>query len=320
MAQTESSPKTEAGTRGTLARLSERLAATRKSLTRGFSALLGTPRAATAEQLETLEAALLQADVGVGATARIIEKLHTPAGPGEMRSLLRATLLELIAPCEQPLEIPALSTPFVILVVGVNGAGKTTTIGKLAHRLQSQGHKVMLAAADTFRAAAVEQLKVWGERNQVPVIAQDTGADAAAVAHDALHAASARGMDVLIIDTAGRLHTQSGLMDELKKVRRVIERIQPSAPHEVLLVLDAGIGQNALAQRKHFQAAVGVTGLVLTKLDGTAKGGVVFAMAANSPLPIRYIGVGEGIDDLRTFIATEFVEALLPETEIVTAE
>jgi fused signal recognition particle receptor len=197
----------------------------------------------------------------------------------------------------------------------VNGAGKTTTIGKLAHRLQADGHKVMLAAADTFRAAAVEQLKVWGERNGVPVIAQDTGADAAAVAHDALHAATARGMDVLIVDTAGRLHTQSGLMDELKKIRRVIERIQPQAPHEVLLVLDAGIGQNALAQRAHFQAAVGVTGLILTKLDGTAKGGVVFAMAANNPLPIRFIGVGEGIEDLRVFNATEFVEALLPESE-----
>jgi fused signal recognition particle receptor len=228
-------------------------------------------------------------------------------------------MLELIAPCERPLEIPAATQPFVIMVVGVNGAGKTTTIGKLAHHLQAQGHKVMLAAADTFRAAAVEQLKVWGERNGVPVIAQDTGADAAAVAHDALHAASARGMDVLIVDTAGRLHTQSGLMDELKKIRRVIERIRPQAPHEVLLVLDAGIGQNALAQREHFQAAVGVTGLILTKLDGTAKGGVVFAMAAKNPLPIRFIGVGEAIEDLRVFNAAEFVEALLPETESVEA-
>jgi fused signal recognition particle receptor len=232
-----------------------------------------------------------------------------------MRATLRAALLELIAPCEQPLEIPTKNRPFVMMVVGVNGAGKTTTIGKLAHRLQAQGHKVMLAAADTFRAAAVEQLKVWGERNQVPVIAQDTGADAAAVVHDALHAASARSMDVLIVDTAGRLHTQSSLMDELKKIRRVIERILPQAPHEVLLVLDAGIGQNALAQCEHFQAAVGVTGLVLTKLDGTAKGGVVFAMAAKNPLPIRFIGVGEGIDDLRAFNAVEFVDALLPETE-----
>ena len=315
MALTGSSPK-----QGTLARLSERLAATRKTLTRGFAELLGVQHAPDAGQLDELEATLLQADVGVEATTRIIEKIRTATSPGGMRAILRAALLELIAPCERPLEIPvAAPLPFVIMVVGVNGAGKTTTIGKLAHRLQAQGHKVMLAAADTFRAAAVEQLKVWGERNGVPVIAQDSGADSAAVAHDALHAASARGMDVLIVDTAGRLHTQSGLMDELKKIRRVIERINPQAPHEVLLVLDASIGQNALAQREHFEAAVGVTGLILTKLDGTAKGGVVFAMAASNPLPIRFIGVGEGIEDLRVFNSVEFVEALLPETENVTS-
>ena len=315
MALIGSSPEPETGTRSALARLSERLAATRKTLTRGFAELLGAQRAPDPEQLDDLESALLQADVGVEATARIIEKIRIPAGPGGMRATLRAALLDLIAPCERPLEIPARTKPYVIMVVGVNGAGKTTTIGKLAYRLQAQGHKVMLAAADTFRAAAVEQLKVWGERNGVPVIAQDSGADSAAVAHDALHAASAREMDVLIIDTAGRLHTQSGLMDELKKIRRVIERVNPQAPHEVLLVLDAGIGQNALAQRQHFQAAVGVSGLILTKLDGTAKGGVVFAMAANNPLPIRFIGVGEGIEDLRVFNAAEFVEALLPQDE-----
>ena len=320
MALIGSSPKPEPGTRSALTRLSERLAATRKTLARGFAELLGAQRAPDPELLDDLEAALLQADVGVEATARIIDRIRTQAGPGTMRAVLRAALLELIAPCERPLEIPAAAPrPFVIMVVGVNGAGKTTTIGKLAHRLQADGHKVMLAAADTFRAAAVEQLKVWGERNGVPVIAQDTGADAAAVAHDALHAATARSMDVLIVDTAGRLHTQSGLMDELKKIRRVIERINPQAPHEVLLVLDAGIGQNALAQREHFQAAVGVTGLILTKLDGTAKGGVVFAMAAKNPLPIRFIGVGEGIEDLRVFNAADFVEALLPESENVTA-
>jgi len=315
MALIGSSPEPETGTRSALARLSERLAATRKTLTRGFAELLGAQRAPDPEQLDDLESALLQADVGVEATARIIEKIRIPAGPGGMRATLRAALLDLIAPCERPLEIPARTKPYVIMVVGVNGAGKTTTIGKLAYRLQAQGHKVMLAAADTFRAAAVEQLKVWGERNGVPVIAQASGADSAAVAHDALHAASAREMDVLIIDTAGRLHTQSGLMDELKKIRRVIERVNPQAPHEVLLVLDAGIGQNALAQRQHFQAAVGVSGLILTKLDGTAKGGVVFAMAANNPLPIRFIGVGEGIEDLRVFNAAEFVEALLPQDE-----
>jgi fused signal recognition particle receptor len=298
-----------------LTRLSERLAATRKSLTSGFANLLGTQQAPDAAQLEELEDALLQADVGVEASARIVAKIRTQPDPGSLRTTLRAALLELIAPCEQPLVISQQTGPFVIMVVGVNGAGKTTTIGKLAYRLQAQGYKVMLAAADTFRAAAVEQLKVWGERNGIPVIAQDAGADAAAVAHDALHAASARGMDVLIVDTAGRLHTQSGLMDELKKIRRVIERIHPQAPHEVLLVLDAGIGQNALAQREHFLAAVGVTGLVLTKLDGTAKGGVVFAMAAKNPLPIRFIGVGEGIEDLRAFNAAEFVDALLPENQ-----
>jgi len=315
MALTGSSPNSAAGTRSVLTRLNERLASTRKTLTRGFSGLLGAQHALDAEQLEDLEDALLQADVGVEATARIVAKCRAQPIPGGMRATLRAALLELITPCERPLEIQTTTKPFVIMVVGVNGAGKTTTIGKLAQRLQAQGHKVMLAAADTFRAAAVEQLKVWGERNQVPVIAQDAGADAAAVAHDALHAASARGMDVLIVDTAGRLHTQSGLMDELTKILRVIERIHPQAPHEVLLVLDAGIGQNALAQCEHFQAAVGVTGLVLTKLDGTAKGGVVFAMAAKDPLPIRFIGVGEGIEDLRVFNAAEFVDALLPETE-----
>ena len=315
MALMGSSPEPESGTRSTLNRLSERLAATRNALTRGFAGLLGAPRVPDTELLEDLEASLLQADVGVEATARIIDKIRTSANPAGMRAMLRAALLEMIALCERPLEIPAQAKPFVILVVGVNGAGKTTTIGKLAQRLQRQGHKVMLAAADTFRAAAVEQLKVWGERNGVPVIAQDTGADAAAVTHDALHAATARGMDVLIVDTAGRLHTQSGLMDELKKIRRVLERIDPQAPHEVLLVLDAGVGQNALAQREHFQAAVGVTGLVLTKLDGTAKGGVLFAMAAKQPLPIRFIGVGEGIDDLRAFSAAEFVDALLPQNQ-----
>ena len=308
-----SSPKPEPGTDGTFARLTERLAATRRKLAHGFSGLLGTPGVPDAELLDDLEASLLLADVGVEASAQIVEKIRQSDRPAGMRAALRTVLLEMIAACEQPLEIPAQAKPFVILVVGVNGAGKTTTIGKLAQRLQRQGHKVMLAAADTFRAAAVEQLKVWGERNQVAVIAQDSGADAAAVAHDALHAATARGMEVLIVDTAGRLHTQSGLMDELKKIRRVLERIDPQAPHEVLLVLDASIGQNALAQRAHFQAAAGVTGLVLTKLDGTAKGGVVFAMAAKQPLPIRFIGVGESIDDLRVFNGAEFVDALLPE-------
>jgi len=303
---------------GVFARLGERLTATRRALSQGFNELLGARRAPDPALLGDLEAALLQADVGIEATGRIIARLDSVKEdvdtPEALRRLLRNTLLELIQPCEQALVIPAQAKPFVIMVVGVNGAGKTTTIGKLAHRLQADGKKVMLAAADTFRAAAVEQLKVWGERNGVPVIAQETGADAAAVTHDAIHAANARGMDVLIVDTAGRLHTQSGLMDELKKIRRVIQRIDPQAPHEVLLVLDAGIGQNALAQIGHFHAAVALTGLILTKLDGTARGGVLFAMAARNPLPIRFIGVGEGIEDLRPFSAAEFVDALLPET------
>jgi fused signal recognition particle receptor len=301
-----------------LARLGERLSATRRALSRGFGELIGARRALDPAVLEDLEADLLQADVGIDATGHIIQRLGSAVGDAatsdDMRRLLRDTLLDLIRPCEQRLAIPAAATPFVIMVVGVNGAGKTTTIGKLAHRLQADGKKVMLAAADTFRAAAVEQLKVWGERNGVPVIAQESGADAAAVTHDAMHAAIARGVDVLIVDTAGRLHTQSGLMDELKKIKRIIQRIDPGAPHEVLLVLDAGIGQNALAQLEHFHAAVALTGLILTKLDGTAKGGVVFAMAARHPLPIRFIGVGESIEDLREFDAAEFVEALLPET------
>ena len=292
-------------------RLSERLSATRRALAQGFGELLGAGQPSPAV-LDDLEAALLSADVGIEATGRILETVQRASGSADVRSILRNALLDLIGPCQQPLAVTTAHQPFVLMVVGVNGAGKTTTIGKLAKRFKNDGHKVMLAAADTFRAAAVEQLKVWGERNDVPVIAQQTGADAAAVAHDALQAARARGMDVLIVDTAGRLHTQSGLMDELKKIQRVLQKIEASAPHEVLLVLDAGIGQNALAQLEHFSAAVPVSGLILTKLDGTAKGGVVFAMAAKRPVPIRFIGVGEGIDDLRVFNAAEFVEALLP--------
>jgi fused signal recognition particle receptor len=296
-----------------LSSLTERLSATRNALTRGLAGLFGGGRL-SAETRDDLEAALLQADLGVTATGRVLEQLDKTSAP-DARAALRVVLLQMIAPCEQPITVPATSRPYVVMVVGVNGAGKTTTIGKLAHRLQAHGQRVMLAAGDTFRAAAVEQLKVWGERNNVPVIAQPTGADAAAVAHDALQAARARNMDVLVVDTAGRLHTQSGLMDELKKIKRVLQKTDPTAPHEVLLVLDAGIGQNALAQLKSFHEAVGVTGLVLTKLDGTAKGGVVFALAEQFKLPIRFIGVGEGIEDLRPFVASEFVDALLPASE-----
>jgi fused signal recognition particle receptor len=220
-------------------------------------------------------------------------------------------MLEILAPVAQPLVIDTAHKPYVVLVVGVNGSGKTTTIGKLARRFTSEGRKVILAAGDTFRAAAIEQLQVWGERNDVPVIAQAAGADPAAVTFDALQSAQARGCDVLVGDTAGRLHTQSNLMDELKKVKRVLTRLDASAPHEVLLVLDASQGQNALAQAQQFHQAVGVTGLVMTKLDGTAKGGIVLAIADALRLPIRYIGVGETAEDFSVFDAAAFVEAVL---------
>jgi fused signal recognition particle receptor len=224
---------------------------------------------------------------------------------------LRENMRELLRPYSQPLVLPENIKPFTILMVGVNGVGKTTTIGKLAKRLQAQNRSVMLAAGDTFRAAAVEQLQVWGERNHIPVIAQHKGADSASVIFDAMQSAKARGIDVLIADTAGRLHTQANLMEELKKVKRVMGKADPKAPHEVLLTVDAGTGQNALNQAQQFHQAVGLTGIALTKLDGTAKGGIIFAMAKKMALPVRFIGVGEGIDDLRPFDAEEFVDALL---------
>jgi fused signal recognition particle receptor len=269
------------------------------------------------EVLEELETRLLAADVGVEATQSILADLHRRVARKELAdvdALVRAlgeALLGILKPVEQPLTIDQTRKPYVILVVGVNGSGKTTTIGKLAHRLGGEGRKVMLAAGDTFRAAAIEQLQVWGDRNNVPVIAQAAGADPAAVTFDALQSAKARGLDVLIADTAGRLHTQSNLMEELKKVRRVMTRLDPTAPHEVLLVLDAGQGQNALAQAQQFQQAVGVTGLVMTKLDGTAKGGIVLAIADTLKLPIRYIGIGETAADFDVFDAGGFVDAVL---------
>jgi fused signal recognition particle receptor len=220
-------------------------------------------------------------------------------------------MLEILAPCEALLEIPDSPRPFVILMVGVNGAGKTTTIGKLARRYKDQGLKVMLAAGDTFRAAAVEQLKIWGDRNEVPVVAQQTGADPAAVMFDALEAARARGIDLLIGDTAGRLHTQDNLMEELKKVKRVMAKVDPDAPHETLIVLDASLGQNALVQATRFHEAIGLTGIVMTKLDGTAKGGVLLALAEKLGVPIRYIGIGEKAEDLDAFRCAPFVSALL---------
>ena len=265
------------------------------------------------ETLEQLETALIMADVGMPATRHLLDDLGArwkrAGGDADPKALLGAVLLDLLAPLEKPLVVTA-ARPFVIMLAGVNGAGKTTSIGKLARHLQGQGLSVLLAAGDTFRAAAREQLAVWGQRNNVAVIAQ-SGGDPAAVMFDAIAAARARGIDVVLADTAGRLPTQLNLMDEIRKVRRVIQKTDPAAPHETLLVLDANTGQNALAQVKAFDDALGLTGLVLTKLDGTAKGGVVAAIAKQHPIPLKFIGVGEGVDDLRPFVAAEFVEALL---------
>lgn len=304
---------------GFLERLKQGLSKTSASLGEGMASLFLGKKVIDDDLLEDLETRLLTADVGVEATTAIIGNLTKRvarkelADSGALYKALQDELVALLKPVEQPLKIDSNKQPYVILVVGVNGAGKTTTIGKLAKKLQQDGKKVMLAAGDTFRAAAVEQLQVWGERNQIAVIAQHTGADSASVIFDAVQAAKSRGMDVLIADTAGRLHTKDNLMEELKKVRRVIGKLDDNAPHEVLLVLDAGTGQNAINQAKQFNQTVNLTGLALTKLDGTAKGGVIFALAKQFVLPIRYIGVGEGIDDLRTFEAEAFVQALFAE-------
>jgi fused signal recognition particle receptor len=270
-----------------------------------------------AEILDDLETRLITADVGAEATRRILEDLRKRVARKELKdveALLKAlhdAMLDILKPVETPLTIDPNIKPYVILVVGINGAGKTTTIGKLARRLLADGHSVMLAAGDTFRAAAREQLEVWAERNQVPIIAQQGGAEPAAVIFDGLQAARARHIDVLIADTAGRLHTQTHLMDELKKVKRVLQRLDAGAPHEVLLVLDGTIGQNAVAQAEEFNKGLGVTGLVVTKLDGTAKGGVVLAIAQKLKIPIRFVGVGEDTEDFGVFNATDFVSALL---------
>ena len=280
------------------------------------------------ELFEELETQLLTADIGVPTTMKIVERLTEQASRKQLKDaevlyqLLQEDLTAILAPVAQPLTLPEQQDgPFVILMVGVNGVGKTTTIGKLAQQFKQQGKSVMLAAGDTFRAAAVEQLQVWGQRNDIPVIAQHTGADSASVIYDAVEAAKARNIDVLIADTAGRLQNKSHLMDELKKVVRVIQKLDANAPHEVMLTLDAGTGQNAISQAKLFAEAVGVSGITLTKLDGTAKGGVIFAIADQFKIPIPYIGVGEGIDDLRPFQAQEFVDALfqreLKETQSV---
>jgi fused signal recognition particle receptor len=296
-------------------RLKSQLHRTRNGLG-GVFATLSLSKTINADLLEEIEANLLMADVGFEATSTIIAKLNERVTRAELKdsaaleAILKEELLEILRPCSINLTIPKQDKPFVILVVGVNGAGKTTTIGKLANRLKMQGHSVMLAAGDTFRAAAVEQLQTWGERNDIHVVAQHTGADSASVIYDAVASAQAKNIDVLIADTAGRLQTKSNLMDELKKVKRIMAKLDDTAPHEVLLVLDAGTGQNALSQAKLFNEAVELTGLALTKLDGTAKGGVIFGLAKQFGVPIRFIGIGEGIEDLQDFDAESFVDAL----------
>jgi fused signal recognition particle receptor len=298
-------------------RLKQRLTRTSNQLTEGFAALVLGKKTIDDDLLEELETQLLTADLGVDATQTIIRDLTQRVARKQLSdadslfTALRDDMVAILQPSCRPLVIPEQEGPFVILMVGINGVGKTTTIGKLAKQFQQQGKSVMLAAGDTFRAAAVEQLQVWGERNKIAVISQHSGADSASVIFDALQAAKARKIDILIADTAGRLHTQSNLMEELKKVKRVMGKLDASAPHEIMLVLDAGTGQNALSQAVQFNEAVGVTGLTLTKLDGTAKGGIIFAIAKKTGLPIRYIGVGETIDDLRPFESEEFVDALL---------
>ena len=305
------------GVRGFFKRLRAKLNVGPAWLTTDIKELLPVGRKIDAEILDELETRLITADVGMEATTRILQDLRRRVARKELGDVdallgaLSSAMLEILQPVERPLLIDPAIKPYVILVVGINGAGKTTTIGKLAHRLLAEGRTVMLAAGDTFRAAAKEQLTIWAERNRVPIIAQHSGAEPAAVIFDGLQAARARHIDVLIADTAGRLHTQTHLMDELKKVKRVLARLDPGAPHEVLLVLDGTIGQNAVAQATEFHKGLGVTGLVVTKLDGTAKGGVVLAIAQKLGIPIRFVGIGEDTEDFGVFNASEFVSALL---------
>lgn len=297
-------------------RIKQGLSRTSSNFAEGLGKLILGRKVIDDELFEEIESQLLIADVGMEATAEIIDNLTQRvarkqlADAESLYAALRELLRGFLQPIEKPLVIDSSKKPFVILVVGVNGVGKTTTIGKLTKRLQNQGKKVMLAAGDTFRAAAVEQLQVWGERNNITVVAQHTGADSASVIFDAVQAAQSRNIDVIIADTAGRLHNKNHLMDELSKIKRVMAKLDVSAPHEVLLVLDAGTGQNALSQAQQFIDAAGVTGLALTKLDGTAKGGVIFALSKKFSLPVRFIGVGEGIDDLQPFAADAFIDAL----------
>lgn len=313
-------PEPEAPQVSVFERIRQGLGKTRANLTGGLADLFSVGKKVDEDLLEEIETTLLMADVGVTATSEIIESLtdkleRNQLKDGEaLRKALRDELHGLLADVTKPLEINTGKKPYVILMVGVNGVGKTTTIGKLTKLFQRDGKSVMLAAGDTFRAAAVEQLQVWGDRNNVPVVAQHTGADSASVIFDAVQSAQSRGVDVVIADTAGRLQNKDNLMSELEKVVRVIKKLDDTAPHEVMLVLDAGTGQNALSQAQVFQQAVGVSGITLTKLDGTAKGGIVFAIARQLQLPIRYIGVGEQVDDLRSFDARTFVDALFDES------
>lgn len=301
---------------GLFAALGRGLQRTRQQLTEGIATLVFGEKEIDADLLEEIETRLLSADIGVAATQRIIADMTVKIQRKELTHAnalydsLKQTLANILQPCQTQWVISGESKPYVILMVGINGAGKTTTIGKLAKWLQSQGKSVMLAAGDTFRAAAIDQLRIWGERNGVAVIAQHQGADSASVIYDGLAAAKARGVDVLIADTAGRLHTQAHLMEELKKIKRVLTKLDASAPHETMLVLDAGTGQNALRQATQFQEAIGLSSLTLTKLDGTAKGGVIFSLAETLQLPIRFVGVGEGIEDLQPFDAQAFIDAL----------
>lgn len=313
----ESTPKEPSQSGGLINRLKERLSRTRANLTAGLARLFAGRGAVNEEMLAEVEDRLLLADVGIEATTNILADLRSRmkrqdlADTVALHQALRENMLTILTPCTTPWIIADHVRPFIILMVGVNGSGKTTTIGKLAFRVRQSGYQVLLAAGDTFRAAAVEQLKVWGERNAIPVIAQERSADSASVIYDAFQAAQARGMDLVIADTAGRLHTKSGLMDELRKVKRVLAKLDATAPHEIWLVIDATTGQNALIQAEQFHQALGITGIVLTKLDGTAKGGIVFAIAQRLRLPIRFIGIGEDLEDLREFDAVELVDALI---------
>ncbi|MEX3071708.1 signal recognition particle-docking protein FtsY [Vibrio alginolyticus] len=310
----------EKPTESFFARLKRSLSRTKANIGAGFFGLFSGKKIDD-DLFEELEEQLLIADVGMNTTTKIINNLTEKASRGDLKDgealygLLKEEMAEILSKVEQPLEIDTSKTPYVILMVGVNGVGKTTTIGKLAKQFQNEGKKVMLAAGDTFRAAAVEQLQVWGERNKVPVIAQHTGADSASVIYDAIEAAKARGVDVVIADTAGRLQNKANLMEELRKIVRVMKKIDDSAPHEIMLTLDAGTGQNAISQAKLFSDVAPLTGITLTKLDGTAKGGVIFAIADQFSIPIRYIGVGEGIEDLRPFATQEFIDALFSREE-----